>query len=69
MQRRALLAACCAGCGAVLAGFPPPFDGSSDADRERRYPFADATVTVRIDNRSDTDHDEDIVDLDEPTID
>ena len=52
MRRRALLATC-AGCGSALAGC----SGDLTATNGDRHPFADATVGVRIDDRSDTDHD------------
>ncbi len=53
MKRRELLAAC-VGCSPALAGCvaEAPF-----ADTDRRHPFADRTVRVRIDDRGDTDHD------------
>ncbi len=53
MKRRELLCAC-AGCTPLLAGCAT---GRGPAETEPRHPFADETVSVRIDNRSETDHD------------
>lgn len=53
MKRRELLATCGC-CMSALAGCA--FDGEPTTDAPR-HPFAEETVSVRIDNRSDTDHD------------
>lgn len=53
MKRRDLLCAC-AGCSPLLAGCTA---GSGPVESDPRHPFANETVSVRIDNRSDTDHD------------
>jgi len=55
MRRRRFLAA-------VSASLPPALAGCSAveqlrSDDERTHPFAGQTATVRVDNRSDTDHD------------
>ena len=56
MKRRDVLCAC-AGCTSLLAGCTAADVPSPDSVDDPRHPFADRTVTVRIDNRSDTDHD------------
>ena len=56
MHRRELLCTC-VGCASMLAGCTAGDAPSLDSSDERRHPFADRTVTVRIDNRSETDHD------------
>ncbi|MCU4752514.1 hypothetical protein OB919_11020 [Halobacteria archaeon AArc-curdl1] len=54
MKRRELLGACAA-CAPMVAGCTSP--DALPEEREPRHPLADQTVSVRIENRSDTDHD------------
>lgn len=52
MKRRNFLTGC-AGCAAALAGCA----GAGVDDGSARHPFAGETVRVRVDDRSETDHD------------
>jgi len=56
MKRRQLLAAGSAGCLGCIAGCTAP-DPTSLGFGSDGHPFADTTVTVRIENQGTTDHD------------